>query len=399
MKFGNNIFLPVIIPLLGITFMLAGCGQNAPSGGPPPGGAPEVAVVTVTPERVDLATELPGRTSAYLVAEVRPQVGGIIQERLFTEGQDVKAGEILYKINPATYQAASASAKASLARAEANLAPVRLKAQRYGELVVIKAVSRQDHDEAVAMVKQVEAEIEVQKAAVENARINLAYTSITAPISGRIGKSNLTVGALATANQGNPLSMIQQIDPLYVDVTQSSSDLLRLRRNIENGQIKRGGVNQARVRLILEDGTPYPLMGVLKFSDITVDQGTGSVTLRTVFPNPKHVLLPGMYVRAILDEGVNERAILVPQQGVTRDQKGNAVAMTVDGGGKVVPRILKINRSLGERWLVSEGLNPGDRVIVEGLQRVGPGATVNAVPFVAKPPAPAGAASAAPAAK
>jgi len=392
MKLGHNIFIRAFFVLLGSTAILAGCGPNAPSGGPPPGGAPEVAVVTVSQERVALTTELPGRTSAFLVAEVRPQVGGIIQERLFTEGQDVKAGEVLYKINPSVYQAAIASAKASLARAEANLAPMRLKAERYGDLVAIKAVSRQDYDEAVAAAKQAEAEIEVQKAAVENARINLAYTTITAPISGRIGKSNLTVGALATANQGNALAIIQRIDPLYVDVTQSSAELLRLKRNIESGQIKQGGMNQTRVRLILEDGTPYSLTGVLKFSDINVDSGTGAVTLRTVFPNPKQLLLPGMYVRAVLEEGVNAKAILVPQQGVTRDQKGNAVAMVVDGESKVVPRILKINRSLGDRWLISEGLNPGDRIVVEGLQKIGPGATVKAVPFVAKPPAPAKAA-------
>lgn len=392
MKFGNNIIMPALLVLLGSSFMLAGCGQNAPSGGPPPGGPPEVAVVTVGQERVALTTELPGRTSAFLIAEVRPQVGGIIQERLFTEGQDVKAGDILYRINPAPYQAAGASAKAALARAEANLAPVRLKAERYRELVAIKAVSRQDYDEAVAARKQAEAEIDVQKAAVDNALINLAYTAITAPIAGRTGKSNLTVGALATTNQGNALTTIQQIDPLYIDVIQSSAELLRLKRNIESGLIKRGGAGQAKVRLIMEDGTPYPLTGVLKFSDITVDSGTGSVTLRTVFPNPKQVLLPGMYVRAVLEEGVNERALLVPQQGVTRDQKGNAVALIVDGTGKVVPRILKIDRSIGDRWLVSEGLNPGDRVIVEGLQKIGPGATVKAVPFGAKPSAPADAA-------
>jgi membrane fusion protein (multidrug efflux system) len=391
MKFGNNIFMLTFFILFGMTSMLAGCSQPAPPGGPQ-ASLPEVGVVTVSQERVALTTELPGRTSAYLMAEVRPQVGGIIQERLFTEGQDVKAGDTLYRINPAIYQAASASAKAALARAEANLNPVRYKAERYRELVDIKAVSRQDYDEAAAALKQTEADIEVQKAAVENARINLAYTDITAPISGRIGKSNLTVGALATANQGNALTTIQQIDPLYVDVIQSSAELLRLKRNIESGLIKRGGAGQAKVRLILEDGTPYPLTGILKFSDITVDSGTGSVTLRTVFPNPKQVLLPGMYVRAILEEGVNERAILVPQQGVTRDQKGNAVAMIVDGGNKVLQRILKIDRSVGDRWLVGEGLNPGDRIIVEGLQKIGPGAIVKAIPFGAKPSVPANAA-------
>lgn len=399
MRQNKKIFRLLFFIVAGSASLLAGCGRNAPSAGPPPRGPAEVGVVTVRQERVTLTKELPGRTSAYLMAEVRPQVGGIVQERLFTEGQDVKAGDILYKISPATYQAASASAKAALARAEANLAPIRIKAERYSELVGIKAVSRQDRDEAVAAVKQAEAEIDVQKAALDNAQINLAYTSITAPISGRIGKSNLTVGALATANQGYALAVIQQIDPLYVDVTQSSADLLRLRRNIDNGSIKRGGEGQTRVRLLLEDGTPYPLPGLLKFSDITVDPGTGSVTLRTVFPNPRHVLLPGMYVRAILEEGVNDRAILVPQRGVTRDQKGNAVAMIVDGAGKVVPRVLKIDRSIGDRWLIADGLNPGDRVIVEGLQKIAPGATVNAVPFGAPHPSPANAAAPPPAAK
>ena len=399
MRQNKKIFRLLFFIVAGSASLLAGCGRNAPSAGPPPRGPAEVGVVTVRQERVTLTKELPGRTSAYLMAEVRPQVGGIVQERLFTEGQDVKAGDILYKISPATYQAASASAKAALARAEANLAPIRIKAERYSELVGIKAVSRQDRDEAVAAVKQVEAEIEVQKAALDNAQINLAYTSITAPISGRIGKSNLTVGALATANQGYALAVIQQIDPLYVDVTQSSADLLRLRRNIDNGSIKRGGEGQTRVRLLLEDGTPYPLPGLLKFSDITVDPGTGSVTLRTVFPNPRHVLLPGMYVRAILEEGVNDRAILVPQRGVTRDQKGNAIAMIVDGSSKVVPRVLKIDRSIGDRWLIADGLNPGDRVIVEGLQKIAPGATVNAVPFGAPHPSPANAAAPPPAAK
>ena len=400
MKYGNKIIMLLMLILFGSSSLLAGCGQKSPSGGHPPAGPPEVAVVDVRQERAVLTTELPGRTTAYLVAEVRPQVGGIVQERLFTEGQDVKAGDVLYKINPATYQAAIASAKAALARAEANIAPLRFKAERYRELIAIKAVSRQDYDEAVAAVKQAEAEIEVQKAALENARINLAYTSITAPISGRIGKSNLTVGALATANQGNALSTIQQLDPIYVDLIQSCTEMLRLKRCIDAGLIKlRGGTSQTRVRLLLEDGTPYPQTGVVKFSDVTVDQGTGSVTLRTVFPNSHHVLLPGMYVRAILEEGVNDKAILVPQQGVTRDQKGNAVAMIVDASGKVIQRDLLIDRAVGDRWLVSEGLAPGDRVIVEGLQKIAPGATVKAVPFTAKPGPPGAAAAPAPAAK
>jgi membrane fusion protein (multidrug efflux system) len=371
--------------------IIGGCGQQK-AGGPPQGGTPEVAVVTVQSERTSITTELAGRTSAYLVAEVRPQVGGIIQERLFNEGGNVKAGVVLYQIDPATYQAAFASARAALARSEANLTPTRLKAERYKELVAIKAVSRQDYDDITAALKQAEADIEASKAAVETARINLAYTRVAAPISGRIGKSSVTVGALVTASQGAALATIQQIDPIYVDVTQSSANLLRLKRSMASGKLKQDGVNGAKVKLLLEDGTPYPLEGVLKFSDVTVDPTTGSVILRTVFPNPKYILLPGMYVRAILEEGVNEQALLVPQQGVTRDPKGNAVAMVVDSSEKVEQRVLKIDRAIGDKWLVNEGLKPADRLIVEGFQKIKPGVSVKVVPFEKKTgtPPPAG---------
>ena len=257
-------------------------------------------MVEVKPQRVAITTELPGRTSAYLVAEVRPQVGGIIQKRLFTEGSDVKAGDVLYQIDPATYQAAWDSAKAQLARAEANISTARVRAERYKELVEIKAVSRQEFDDATAALKQAEADIEGGKAAVETARINLAYTRVTAPIAGRIGKSSVTVGALVMAGQGMPLSTIQQIDPVYVDVTQSSASLLRLQQSMASGTLKRDSANRAKVKLILEDGTPYPLEGALQFQDVTVDPTTGSYILRIVFPNPKRVLLPGMFARAIL---------------------------------------------------------------------------------------------------
>src|SRR3972149_7154941 len=341
---------------------LNGCGQPPTAGGPQEGGAPEVAVVVVQPQRLAITTELAGLTSAYLVAEVRPQVGGIIRERLFNEGGDVKAGDVLYQIDPLTYQAAYAGAKAALARAGANLTPLRYREERYRELVAVKAVSRQDYDDTVAALKQVEADIEVHRAAVETAPLNLSYTRVTAPISGRIGKSSVTTGALVTANQATALASIQQMNPVYVDVTQSSANLLRLKQNMASGKIKHDAANQARVRLLLEDGTSYPQEGILKFSDVTVDPSTGSVTLRTVFPNEKHTLLPGMYVRAILEEGVNERAILVPQQGVTRDSKGNAPALAVDGSDKVEERVLKVERAIGDKWLVSEGLKPGDRV-------------------------------------
>jgi len=366
--------------LLGI-LILAGCGQNTTAKAPSQAGPPEVAVVEVKPERVAITTELPGRTSAYLVAEVRPQVGGIIQKRLFTEGSDVKAGAILYQIDPATYQAASDSAKAALARAEANVTSIRYRAERYKELVEIKAVSRQEYDDAAAALKQAEAEIAAGKAAVETARINLAYTRVTAPIAGRIGKSSVTVGALVTAGQGMPLATIQQIDPVYVDVTQSSASLLRLQQSMASGALKRDNANRAKVKLILEDGTPYLLEGTLQFQDVTVDPTTGSYILRIVFPNPKRILLPGMFARAVLEEGVNEQALLIPQQGVSRDPKGNPVALIVDAEGKVQQRMLTLDRPIGDKWLVSAGLAPGDQVIVEGVQKVKPGASVKAVPF------------------
>jgi membrane fusion protein, multidrug efflux system len=367
----------VSIALLG-SLILSGCGskQAAPQPGPP-----EVAVVTIHPERIVLTTELPGRTSAYFVAEIRPQVSGIIQERLFNEGSDVKAGSILYRIDPAPYQAAYDNAVAALARSKANLEPARLKAERYTKLIGLQAISQQDFDNADAALKQAEADIEYSKAMVESARVNLANTRITAPISGRIGKSDVTVGALATAYQGAPFATVQQIDPIYVDATQSSANLLELKRNISAGRIKGPGPDQARVKLLLEDGTPYPQEGILKFSEVTVDPSTGSFILRMVFPNPKHLLLPGMYVRAVVQEGIVESAILVPQQGVSRDPKGNPTALIVDGSGKVEQRMVTVARAMDDRWLVSEGLNPGDRLIVEGSQRVRPGTPVKVVPF------------------
>jgi membrane fusion protein (multidrug efflux system) len=253
--------------------------------------------------------------------------------------------------------------------------------ERYKELVAINAVSRQDYDDASAALQQARADIDANKAAVETARINLAYTRVTAPITGRIGKSNVTVGALATASQGAPFTTIQQLDPIYVDVTQSSTNLLQLKRNMAAGRIKDCGPAQARVKLLLEDGTPYPLEGSLKFSDVTVDPSTGSFILRVVFPNPKHTLLPGMYVRAVVQEGVVDRAILAPQQGVSRDRKGNPMTLVVDGSGKVEQRMITVDRAIGDKWLVSSGLNPGDRVIVEGVQKAQPGASVKVIPF------------------
>jgi membrane fusion protein (multidrug efflux system) len=360
---------------------LAGCakgkGDAAPKGPPPP---PEVGYVTVTPRRVTLTTELPGRITAFLVAEVRPEVGGIIRKRLFTEGSDVKEGQVLYEIDPSSYQAAYDSAKAALLRAEANLVPRRLKADRYRDLVAINAVSRQDADDAAAALRQAEAEVAGAKAAVDAARINLAHTRVKAPITGRIGRSTVTMGALVTASQPTPLSTIQKFDPVYVDVTQSSANLLKLREKVATGKIvkdSRGAV----AKLLLEDGSTYPMTGTLKFSDVTVDPGTGSVTIRTVFPNPKGILLPGMYVRAVLEEGVAEQGIVVPQRGVTRDATGKAIALVVAPGDKVELRNLEVSRTVGDGWLVEKGIAPGDRVIVEGIQKAKPGSQVSPVPF------------------
>ena len=342
---------------------------------------PEVAVSVIQPERLTLTTELPGRASAFLVAEVRPQVNGIIQQRAFSEGSDVRSGSLLYQLDPAPYQAALASAQAALAKAEANLPPLQSRMQRDQELVKIDAIGKQELEEAVAGSRQAEADILSCKAAVESARINLAYTRISAPISGRIGKSSVTVGALATAYQGPVFTTIQQLDPVYVDSPQSTAYLLQLKRNMAAGRIRGGSADQAKVKLLLEDGTPYPQQGVLKFSDVTVDPSTGSLTLRMVFPNPGHVLLPGMYVRAVVEEGVADQAILVPQQGVAHDPKGNPTALVVDGSGKVEQRFLKIDRAVGSRWLVTEGLKAGDRLVMEGLQKVRPGMPVKVVPF------------------
>jgi len=371
----------ILIGLVGIIAAAIGCRKA-----PPPQGLPEVATVTIAAERVVLEMELPGRTSPYVVAEIRPQVSGLIQKRPFVEGSDVQAGSLLYQIDPAPYQAAYDQAHAALAMAEANLPATRMRAERLKGLVATRAVGQQDYDDAVAALQRAEASVQAARAAVENARINLEYTPIKAPITGRIGRSSVTVGALVTAYQPVPLSVIQQLDPIYVDVTQSSADLLRLRRAMQSGTLKQGGESRRKVRLLLEDGSSYSHEGALQFRDVTVEPSTGSVTLRMVFPNPDHVLLPGMFVRAIVEEGVNEQAVLAPQQGVTRDVKGNPVAWIVGTDEKVEQRLLELDRAIGDKWLVTKGLTPGDRVIVEGLQRARPGTPVKAVPFVAAGP-------------
>lgn len=375
---------------------LAGCGKTK-SAAPPPSGPPEVGIIVVKPEKASLTTELSGRTVPQMVAEVRPQVSGIILKRLYTEGSDVKAGQALYQIDSATFEAAHASARAVQARVEASLVSLRLTEGRYRDLVKIKAVSQQDYDNAFAQLKQGEAELAAAKAAVETARINLAYTRVTAPISGRIGRSSVTVGALVTSGQPTALATVQQLDAMYVDVTQSTADMLKLKQNLANGVLKKS--NSAQVKLLLEDGSPYPLAGTLKFSEVTVDQSTGSVTLRAVFPNPKQALLPGMFVRAVLEEGTNENAILIPQRGVTRNPAGAAMVMTVGAEEKVEPRQIKVVRTVGDSWLVSDGLKTGDRVILEGLQKARPGTAVKAVPFGSAPATPPAGAPQPPAAK
>ncbi|MCU0604353.1 MAG: efflux RND transporter periplasmic adaptor subunit [Desulfobacterales bacterium] len=349
-------------------------GQAAPK-------VPEVAIVAIQPQRVELTTELPGRTSAYRIAEIRPQVNGIIQKRLFQEGSDVKAGQLLYQIDPAPFQVAYDSAKASLGKSQANLPSIKLRVERYKEVLVDKAVSQQEYDDAAASMEQAHADVDYWKAAVEAARINLGYTRVTAPIPGRIGRSSVTDGALVTAYQPMSLATIQQLDPIYVDVTQSSAELLRLKRNFETGRLRTNGKEQRNVQLLLEDGTRYPLAGTLQFRDVTVDPTTGSYTLRIVVPNPENLLLPGMFVRAVVEEGIAEQAILVPQQGVSRTPKGDPVALVVDASGTVQQRMLKLDRALGDQWLLASGLSAGERVIVEGMLNVRPGAVVKAVPM------------------
>jgi membrane fusion protein (multidrug efflux system) len=378
--------------------LLAGCGSGNQQAGQPAGGAPAapaVTVISVHTEAVPMVAELPGRTSPYLIAELRPQVTGLVKQRQFTEGGEVKAGQSLYQIDPATYQAAYDSAKASLSRAEANVYAARLKAQRYADLVKIEAVSKQANDDAVAALKQAEADVAAARATTDKARIDLEFTRVVSPISGRIGRSTVTAGALVTANQATALATVQQLDPIYVDLTQSSAEMLRMRRDIEAGRLKRNGGATVPVRLVLEDGSLYGAEGKLAFSEVSVDQGTGSVTLRAVFPNPRGELLPGMYVRARLSQGTQGDAMLVPHAAVSRDAKGNALVMTVNAESKVEARPVKVAQSLGDKWVVTDGLAAGDRVIVEGLQKARPGTQVQAQEVgAARPAAPAGAGAA-----
>ena len=372
-----------LLPLSGFIVcaaLLSGCdGQD---GQQQHAQAPAVSVYTVKSAPLSVTTELPGRTDAYRVAEVRPQVSGIVLRRNFTEGGDVNEGDSLYQIDPATYQAAYDSAKGDLAKAQAAARIAHLTVKRYVPLVGTQYVSKQEYDQAVATAQQADAGVTAAQAAVESARINLAYTKVTSPISGRIGKSSVTEGALVTNGQATALATVQQLDPIYVDVTQSSSDFMHLKQSsLQKGD---GG---SSVQLLMENGQPYPLKGTLQFSDVTVDESTGSITLRAIFPNPQHMLLPGMFVRARIDEGTQPDAILVPQQGVTRTPRGDATVMVVNDKNQVESRTVVAPQAVGDRWLVTEGLKNGDRVIVSGLQKVRPGVTVVATPDTSATPA------------
>jgi membrane fusion protein (multidrug efflux system) len=368
--------VPALAALLAAA-ALAGCGKHDPKGDPQGGGAPDVGVVILQAAPVTLSTELAGRATPYESSDVRPQVGGIIVARPFTEGANVKAGQVLYRLDPAPYRAAYDQARAQVASAQANLTTTQLKAQRYGELVKINGVAKQDYDDAEAAYKQAVAQVAQLKAAAESARINLEYATITAPISGRVGPSTVTKGALVTIGQAAALTTIQRLDPIYVDVTQSANDLLRLRRALAAGQLT-GGPATVPVRLKLDDGSDYPQEGKLQFADVTVDQTTGAVTLRALFPNPAGVLLPGMFVRAEVVEGVVPQGLLAPQQGVARDERGRPTALVVGPDGKAQLRDLELGQVVGDKWLVTSGLRAGDRLIVQGLQRVKPGQAVHA---------------------
>ena len=382
--------------LLVTVFLLCACEQQQQQSAPPP----KVHFKVLESESVALTTELPGRVSAYMVSEVRPQVSGIIQERLFEEGTDVSRGQVLYQIDPALFEASFNNARANLAKAEANEVSAKLLAERYQKLVKVNAVSKQECDDAVAAHLQAAAEVQAVRESVNTARINLGYTSITAPVSGRVGRSFITPGALVTQNQAEALATIQHLDVVYVDVSQSNNDVLRLRRALESGRMSSDGSGSARVRLRLEDGTPYArkaperadgspdwIEGDLLFSDVTIDRSTGAVTLRAKFPNPEKLLLPGMYVRASLEEGVLDSALLVPQKSVLRDNRGrpfvyvlreNAEAGT-GGSFAVETRPIEVARSIGNSWLVSSGLEPGERLLLEGHLKARPGQLVSGI--------------------
>lgn len=381
-KYARFSLLPTFI-ILSAT-LLAGCNDQDGKQAQPQ--QPQVTVHIVKTAPLSVTTELPGRTSAFRIAQVRPQVSGIILQRHFTEGSDVEAGQSLYQIDPATYQADYDSAKAELGKSEAAAQIAHLTVKRYVPLVGTKYISQQEYDQAIADARQADAVVVAAKASVESARINLAYTKVTSPISGRIGKSNVTEGALVTNGQTTELATVQQLDPIYVDVTQSSNDFMRLKQSVEQGNLQKENTT-SNVELLMENGQPYPLKGTLQFSDVTVDESTGSITLRAVFPNPQHTLLPGMFVRARVDEGVQPDAMLVPQQGVTRTPRGDATVLVVNNESTAETRNVIATQAIGDQWLISDGLKTGDKVIVSGLQKVHPGAKVIAVSDESTPPA------------
>ncbi|EEG8357522.1 multidrug efflux RND transporter periplasmic adaptor subunit AcrA [Salmonella enterica subsp. enterica] len=364
--------LAVVLMLSG-SLALTGCDDKQDQQGGQQ--MPEVGVVTLKTEPLQITTELPGRTVAYRIAEVRPQVSGIILKRNFVEGSDIEAGVSLYQIDPATYQATYDSAKGDLAKAQAAANIAELTVKRYQKLLGTQYISKQEYDQALADAQQATAAVVAAKAAVETARINLAYTKVTSPISGRIGKSSVTEGALVQNGQASALATVQQLDPIYVDVTQSSNDFLRLKQELANGSLKQEN-GKAKVDLVTSDGIKFPQSGTLEFSDVTVDQTTGSITLRAIFPNPDHTLLPGMFVRARLQEGTKPTALLVPQQGVTRTPRGDATVLVVGADNRVETRQIVASQAIGDKWLVTDGLKAGDRVVVSGLQKVRPGAQV-----------------------
>ncbi|MCP3043491.1 efflux RND transporter periplasmic adaptor subunit [Xanthomonas euvesicatoria] len=363
-----------LLLLAAATTLMAACSSRQPPQMP----QTQVGVQTLKAQRLAVDQTLSGRTVAYVTSDVRPQVGGILRKRLFTEGQDVQAGQVLYEIDPASYQAAYDTAKGDLAQAEAAVLSARPKAQRYQTLVGLDAVSKQDGDDALATLRSNQAAVVAAKASLQTARINLDYTRITAPVSGRIGTSSYTPGALVSAGQSEVLATINQLDPIYVDVTQSSAQLLQLRRQLDTGQLKAVD-GKAEVTLQLEDGSTYAHSGTLEVVDAAVDTATGTVKLRAVVPNPERVLLPGMYVTAKLSMAVDEQAILVPQQAISRNSKGQAVAMVVGSDNTVAQRVLTTGDAIGDKWVVRQGLKAGDKVIVQGLQKASVGAEVRAV--------------------
>jgi membrane fusion protein, multidrug efflux system len=357
--------------------LLIGCGHKEETKAPPP---PEVGVVTLRSEPATLSTELPGRIAAVETSEVRPQVGGIIEKSLFEQGSLVKQGQLLYQIQDAPYRAALGTALGNLATAQAQIRATRLQAERYHRLLAIKGVSQQDVDNADAAADQAQATVQARRAEVQAARVNLGFTQIRAPITGRIGRSLITVGALAQTGQASPLATIQRMDHVYVDVTQPAGDLLDLKQAIRDGKVTRDGPDAAQVELVLPNGKTYPTRGRLQFSEVTVDPSSGSVTVRATFPNPDGTLLPGLYVRARLVEGVRKQAVLAPQQGITRDERGKSMALVIGAGDKVEQREVTTDRATGDKWIVTSGLNAGDRIIVEGQMSVKPGQQVSPRP-------------------